>query len=257
MTKQVKKRESRSPNYPLQPLEWAVNTALELLEKEGLHAAPADVVARNLGYKDASNGKARRVLANLKAFGVIDKATGGKLAVSQDVRRYKLMPSKDEKNIYLKQWVKKPLLYKKILEKYEDSLPSDAVLLFELVDEHGFNEAAANKAIKVFRASLDFVEHKTRSISDSDEDDDNDDFEGEEGLKDQPPVNDSPPPPGQQPPPPPVNNGLRYLIRLVGGRMAWIEVPECFYEADKNKLRAQIEIIGTEDEDNDFGDMEM
>ena len=96
MTEQVKKRAQRSPNYPIQPLEWAVETALTLLQKEGLHAVPADIVARNLGYKDASNGKARRILANLKAFGVIDKASGGKLVISQDVQRYKLIPTDEE-----------------------------------------------------------------------------------------------------------------------------------------------------------------
>ncbi|TCT21186.1 hypothetical protein [Thiobaca trueperi] len=45
---------------------------------------------------------------------------------------------------------------------------------------------------------------------------------------------------------------VRYPIRLIGGRMAWVEVPDLFYEADKKKLQAQIAIIGTV---NDGGPM--
>lgn len=261
MIENVKQKTQRSPNYPIQPLQWAVETALTLLKKEGLHAVPADIVARNLGYKDASNGKVRRVLANLKAFGVIEKAPGGKLAISQGVQRYKLIPSDDEKNAYLKQWLKKPLLYKKLLEKYQDGLPSDAVLLFELVDEHGFNEEAAGKAIKVFLASLDFVESKAGTVDEAADDTDDGEFDEEDNgsAAEQPPLDQKPAntPPLQQNPPPPATDSVRYPIRLAGGRMAWIEVPERFYEADKKKLQAQIEVIGTEDEDNDFGDMEM
>jgi len=258
MTEHIKKRAQRSPNYPIQPLQWAVETALTLLEKEGLHAIPADIVAQNLGYKDSSNGKVRRVLANLKAFGVIDKAPGGKLTISQGVQRYKLIPSDEEKNTYLKQWLKKPLLYKKLLDKHQDGLPSDAVLLFELVDEHGFNEEAAGKAIKVFRASLDFVKSKAGASDEAPDDIDDDEFEGED-TEEQPLLDQQQRniPPLQRNPLPPATDNVRYPIRLAGGRMAWIEVPERFYEADKNKLRAQIEIIGTEDEDNDFGGMEM
>lgn len=72
------------------------------------------------------------------------------------------------------------MLYRKVLEKYEGSLPSDAVLLFELVDEHGFNEIAAEKAIRVFRASLDFVNHKTDSVGDTIYNEEDEDFKEEE-----------------------------------------------------------------------------
>ena len=218
---QVKRRASRSPNYPQQPLEWAVKCGLTLLEKEQLHSVPVDIIAQNLGYKDAKNGKARSVLANLKAFGILKKAAGGKLVVSQDVQRYKLSPSEEDKISYLKQWVKKPLLYSKLLEKYPDGLPSDAVLIFELVDEHSFNEDAAQKAIDVFRDSLRFVEAQAGNLASEEDDDANEDEQDNENAK----QNDSPdisshilkkktPPPNR-----PESGNVRYPVRLAGGRM--------------------------------------
>ncbi len=261
MSVQIKKRAARSPNYPIQPLEWAVSNALQLLDKEGLHAVPPDIVARNLGYKNASNGKAGRVLANLKAFGVIEKASSGKLAVSQDVQRYKLAPTDSDRKSYLKQWLKTPLLYSKIMGKYENDLPSDAVLLFELVDEHGFNEDAAEKAIKVFRESIDFVKRATNGLDNesSEQVPEGDDFATDAGIEvQQMTAQSSTTATGvvhertKKAPPQTNTDNFRYPIRLAGGRIAWIEVPVPFYEADKNKLKAQIEIIGTDDEDGDI-----
>lgn len=267
MVEHTSKPTPRSPNYPQQPLEWAVSSGLQLLQKEGLHAVPVDIVAKNLGYKDSNNGKARRVLANLKAFGIIQKAAGGKLAVSQDVQRYKLTPNGSDKIIYLKQWLKKPLLYSKLLDKYNEDLPSDPVLVFELVDEHGFNEAGAKNAIEVFRASLAYVDRAAGTLgTDDDQDNEGGGEAGDDAAEDDsasttqtPPP---PPPPGFQrstatPPNYPLSEGVRYPVRLAGGRMAWIEVPDPFYLIDKKRMEAQLKIIGTDDEDNDLEDLEM
>lgn len=261
MNENARKRAQRSPNYPLQPLKWAIDCGLTLLEKENLHSVPVDIVASNLGYKDANNGSAGRALANLKAFGILVKAPGGKLAVSPDVQRYKLTPNENDKISFLKQWIKKPLLYSKLIEKYSDALPSDAVLIYELVDEHGFNEDAAQKAIAIFRESQEFVASKSKSRVSEDEPEPAE-IESEQKIEDSVSTNaheEAKSSPTQSKntsysnqPPPPASGNVRYPVRLAGGRMAYIDVPDPFYEKDKAKLNAQLEIIGTVDEDNDF-----
>ncbi len=255
MNAEVRKTVHRSPNYPIKPLDWAVQTALGLLEKEGKHAVPADIVAQNLGYKDANNGKVRRVLANLKAFGVLDKAPGGKLAVNPDVSRYKLIPTQDGKQAILGQWLRKPTIFSTLIDKYDHDLPSDNVLLFELVEDHGFSEQAAGNAIQVFKDSLEFA-----SFNDPEAEEvlDQEDVKKEISISSTTVESASPEESTQTREVSKANvdtletSTVRYPIRLAGGRMAWIDVPEPFYEADKRKLRAQIEIIGTEDEDYDF-----
>lgn len=256
----VAKRAHRSPNYPLQPLEWAVETGLKLLEKEGVNAVPADVIASHLGYKDATNGRALRVLANLKTFGIVQKVAGGKLAVSKEVQRFKLHPNDADRAALIHQWLKKPLLFSKLIEKYDGNLPSDRALVFELVDEYGFLEPAAQSAIEVFRASLHYAERFSAATKDdvAHEDVVEDELQGIEDAVT--PQAKQPPAPApsqlgnafQLSPVPAVREGVRYPIRLAGGRMAWIDVPDPFYEADKKRLQAQLEIIGTVDEDNEF-----
>jgi hypothetical protein len=262
----IEKKAQRSPNYPMQPLDWAVTTGLKLLEKEGIHAVSPDIIATNLGYKDASNGRARRILANLKAFGILQKAPGSKLAVSQEVRRFKLHPTEADKAILIKQWLKRPLLYSKLFDKYGENLPSDRALVFELVDEHGFVESSAQQAIDVFRASIRYAEQVAGVLSGAKDNDDNghDDEtldeveEPEDQVKQSTLGHQQPPARANLPVPPPLEReGVRYPIRLAGGRMAWIDVPDPFYEADKNRLRAQLEVIGTVDEDEAFRENEM
>lgn len=264
----VKKRANRSPNYPQQTLEWAIKSGLTLLAKEQLHSMPVDIAAQGLGYKDANNGKARSVLANLKSFGILKKAAGGKLAVSQDVQRYKLAPSEADRLTYLKQWVRKPLLYSKLLDKYTDGLPSDAVLIFELVDEHSFNEDAAQKAIDVFRESLRFVETTANkfngigsldeeTIQENDVEQEDDPIEQNDSKVNEKLVNSQNNSVKSPPPSMPLSGNVRYPIRLAGGRMAYIDVPDPFFEKDKEKLKAQLEIIGTVDEDDDYEAYDM
>lgn len=279
MSEDNERRAQRSPNYPMQGLEWAIDVGLKLLEKEGLHPVVPDIIATNLGYKDASNGRAKRVLANLKAFGILQKAAGLKLSVSPDVRKFKLTPSEEDRAIFVGHWLKRPLLYSKLLDKYGDNLPSDKALVFELVDEHNFMENAAKSAIEVFRASLSYAARFSGALQVSREE--SDEFsEDEMGVdeEDAPPAVSSPPqgvlplvasPPSQYITPSSLahahalhaqsaaKEGVRYPIRLVGGRMAWIEVPDPFYEADKSRLKAQLEIIGTYDEDKAFEEQEM
>lgn len=268
MTEQTTRRAHRSPNYPQYPIQWALENSLALLDKERLHPVPIEIIAQGLGYKGANNGAARRALAILRAFGMLQKAPGGKLQVSPDVQRYKLTPNDNDKATCLQQWLKKPQLYSKLLDKYQDNLPSDQALIFELVDEHGFNEAAAQQAIEVFRSSLDYVSQRTGIISTEENNAQLEDIE-EQDLQSGIPVQADLPRPQPESntielPRSPVthaqpisSDGVRYPIRLAGGRMAWIEVPDPFYEADKKKLQAQLGIIGTADEDNEFEELDM
>ncbi len=41
----------------------------------------------------------------------------------------------------------------------------------------------------------------------------------------------------------------RFPVRLPGGRKAWIIIPSLFYEADKNRLKAQIDLLLTEEDE--------
>jgi hypothetical protein len=47
------------------------------------------------------------------------------------------------------------------------------------------------------------------------------------------------------------NDVDRIPVRLAGGRRAWIEIPMPFYEADKDRLKKQIDLLLTNDDEDD------
>ena len=51
----------------------------------------------------------------------------------------------------------------------------------------------------------------------------------------------------------PVAGFDRIPVRLAGGRRAWLEIPTPFYAADKLRLKAQIDLLLTEEEEEKAG----
>jgi hypothetical protein len=44
----------------------------------------------------------------------------------------------------------------------------------------------------------------------------------------------------------------RIPIRLRGGRRAWLEIPTPFYAADKERIKLQVDLLLTEEDERDF-----
>jgi len=246
----------KSPRAPSIALDEAIERALKVYDKERRHAAPIDVVAQDIGYKSANNGAALSALASLRYFGLLDRQEGGKLAITKDVESYHFAPSEELRREILLRWLKSPPLFSELLEKYEGGLPSDGSLRFDLIQK-GFSPPAAEEALRVFRRSVDFAHYFDRSSQLGNEPEESGDdttrperapagglagavaripaAEEREAL---PAVAESEP------------NLDRIPVRLVGGRRAWLLIPSPFFVADKARLKAQIDLLLTEDEEN-------
>jgi len=233
--------KNRSPKYPSKSLDWAVNSALSILNKQGGHPLPPDVVATSLGYKNSESGPSRQALATLKTYGILEKV-GSKLRLSQSVQSYKLAPTQEGKDVILRQWLMTPSLFSELFEIYGTPLPSDEVLIHYLVIERGFSENAAKLVANNLRSSIDFA-NLNNIESEIDE----------EEIVDRPITQEQPSSRHaiSNQPHTSISTGVRYPVRLAGGRMAYIEVPENFYSKDKKKLEAQLTVIGTIDEDEE------
>ena len=146
----------RSPRYPQKSVRWAVDAALRILQANGLHPMTADVAARAMKYRDSNNGAARSALAALKAYGLLEKA-GARLKLADDIQRYKLVPSQEQQTELLAGWAFNPPLFALLREKYGENVPSEDLLIHDLVIEFGFSEAGAKKAIGVYKENLDSI----------------------------------------------------------------------------------------------------
>lgn len=248
----------KSPRAPSISLDEALDRTLKVYDKERLNPAPTDVVAQGMGYKDANNGRALSAIASVRYYGLMERHSDGRLGVTKDVESYKYAPSEEMRRAYLRRFVAAPALFAELLERYASGLPSDGNLRYELI-QRDFLPATAESLVAILRRSFDFAgvydeEPQELAVPASEVDESvalvsvAPDVAARTAavtpahvpqqrqssfLKDEDNLGE-----GHD----------RIPVRLSGGRRAWLLIPHLFREADKQRLKAQIDLLLTEDE---------
>ena len=267
-------QRKRSPRAPSMALDEAIDRVQKAYSKERLHPAPTDVVAQNLGYKGANNGTAMSALASLRYYGLLERPQEGYLAVTKDFEHFKFAPDEIQKRDLLVGFLRKPQLFVELLDKYESGLPSDANLRFELI-QRGFSPSAAEGALATFRRSVEYVGappieaamsmalpatgHRMVGVAPlavaESKVDNRISLNAPSNVPSERPtlvqqsgqnLQDDAPSRAQ----PSDENSDRIPIRLQGGRRAWLVIPTPFFDADKARLKAQIDLLLTQDEED-------
>lgn len=233
-------------------LEEAIEKACKIYDIERCHAAPAEGVAQHMGYKNAANGAAMSALASLKYYGLLERPREGMVAVSKEVESFRFAPSEMIKRGLITKWLKSPPVFADLLEKYTETLPSDATLKFELI-QRGFAPAAADQCLQVFRRSVDYANYFEQLHFEPEGmgacEDKSANLEPDTGLATADAQTPTYPQPLHTIPTTSSADVDRIPVRLAGGRRAWIEVPTPLYEADKARLKKQIDLLLTDDEE--------
>lgn len=235
----------KSPRAPSVPLEQALERALRVYEQERLHAAPVDAVAQAQGFSNANTGSAAKSIASLRYFGLLERPKDNFLAVSKAVEAYKYAPEEGIKSHILLTFLKTPPLYQELLEKYALGLPSPATLRFELIQK-GFLPQAVDAVLSAFLQSVSFARYfepgteqiAVGGITNENPKADEQDLQEIKSQSVQ------------------TKNQMQTIfassstasidqipIRLSGGRKAWLNIPTPFYEADKARIKAQIDVL--------------
>lgn len=231
----------RSPRSPVLPLRESLARALAIHEKEGRHSVPIDVAAQDMGYKDSNNGRARRAIAALRQFGLVITPKNGYVAVSRQLETYRFAPDESTKRTLLMEFFRTPPIYRAMVAKFPDRLPSDAALRFEFI-QLGFLPAGVDDEVKMFRDSAEFSgAYAANGIAAIDQiSEDMVEHEIESVEHDQSPTDSISVSRASQ-------VADRIPIRLAGGRKAVLEIPTPFFEADKRLIKAQIDLVLTND----------
>jgi hypothetical protein len=234
----------KSPRAPSSALDEAVERALRLYEKERRHAVPIDIAAKAMGYNGANNGTALKMIATMRYFGLLERPQEGALRVHVDVEHYKFNPNDSERASLLTKWLLAPQVFSDMLSVYTENLPSDEAIKYDLV-KRGFAPDAATECAAVFRRSVEWSGYFNRPKSQP---------QPTVTTKIQPELEDEPnndhPQDVVEPPQAVVgarSDTDRIPIRLEGNRKAWIEVPVPFYEKDKARIKAQIDLLLTDE----------
>lgn len=248
----------RSPRAPSMSLMEAVDRASKVYEKDGLHPASADIVAQHLGYKSADNGTAKKAIASLGYYGLVERPSDGMLAVTKSVQEYKFAPSEELRTQILRKWLLTPGVFAELLEKFQDRLPSDASLKYELIQK-GFSPDAADECLTAFLESVAYVQSQSSNFDvetpkaagdttnasieavDDERGGDSTTRHSESGTR--PTATATTRDMAED------EDSDRIPVRLAGGRRAWLVIPSPFYVADKRRLISQIDLLLADDDE--------
>ena len=156
-----KKRAGRSPGYPAIDIKMALKRATELYKEAQHHPSNVDVVAGHWGYKPGSS-LALVTVAALKKYGlIIDEGSGKDRAVRLTELAFDIIKDtredQGERNEKIRKAALKPKIHKEMYETYEEKLPSDKNLEFELDRKKGFTPNGAKDFISQYKRTLGFI----------------------------------------------------------------------------------------------------
>lgn len=239
----------KSPRAPTMALDEALDRALKIYEKDRLHPIATEIAAKHMGYANANNGSALQCLASLRYFGLLERPRDGFVAVSKDVEAYKFAPNEDLRRAFLRRFISTPPLFAELLDRAQAGMPSDESLRYDLI-QRGFIPGSASTVANVFKRSVEFSEVLSYSTPASPAPDDSlQDDEAPSAVSS-----------GRQESSPSIESprlGLideteqdRIPVRLSGGRRAWLVVPALLYDRDKDRLKAQIDLLLTQDDED-------
>ena len=248
----------KSPRAPSISLDEALDRVLKVYDKERLNPAPLDVIAQGMGYKDANNGRALAAIASVRYYGLMERHGDGRLGVTKDVESYKYAPSEEMRRAHLRKFVATPALFAELLDRYSSGLPSDGNLRYELI-QRDFLPSTAESMVGVLRRSFDFArvyEQENQELVVSATEADEFDAPARTASDAIAPTASETLARASQLRPSSFSRNEdaaeshdRIPVRLSGGRRAWLLIPQLFREADKLRLKAQIDLLLTEDDE--------
>lgn len=154
-------KKGRSPNYPRNTLQDAIEMVRTLHSKAGRANIKPEVAIGPLGYT-TMNGAALGALSTLTAYGLVDRERGGSLTISDLALRllYPKTPEQAEESI--REAALSPFAFSIIhSEGYHDC--SEGVLANHLTQD-GFTAEGAKKAASIYKQNAAFAKLDASTI---------------------------------------------------------------------------------------------
>lgn len=161
MENNEKKKRVRSPNYPIFPIEKAIELANALFKSQARYQVPAEVAAKDWNISPKSSYLSQHVAA-MSSYKLID------IEGEKDSRKVKISdlafkiiidtrPDSEDRKFLIAEAALNPAIFRNIYEKYPSGLPSDHALRYDLLTEYKFNPDSVDDFIKIMKQTFDFA----------------------------------------------------------------------------------------------------
>jgi hypothetical protein len=151
--KEPRPERARSVTPPVFGLATAIQKARLIHRAEQTAPVPFVIAVKHMGFSGPT-GPALRALAALKAFGIMTEEAGQYCFTSEGLA---VLTQHEGEREAAAQMAMKPEVFRQILGRYPERLPSDPSLKVTLVRDFRLTEAAADTVIAALHETLDFV----------------------------------------------------------------------------------------------------
>ena len=156
----------RSRSHPTINLAEATEKAAELLEATRQNWTHLGVAAEIWGFKKTSS-LVNSIASALRQYGLAE-LTGSKkdrrIRASDRVRHIHKNPNLDERQKAKQDAALNPSLFTKLWDEYGPDLPLDSALRWELIENKGLSDSAADAFISNYKATIEFAGLKKSPI---------------------------------------------------------------------------------------------
>jgi hypothetical protein len=150
----------RSPKYPIVGLKSAIDKLAALYDHIKTSTADNDVAAKAWGYGGQKIcGPALQMISTLTQFGLIDRASAGKIKISDSGLDILLPHTVYDKTAAIQTAASRPMIFRELMNQYPEDLPSDDIIKAYLLRRKPspYTEDAATKIIKSFKETRELM----------------------------------------------------------------------------------------------------
>jgi hypothetical protein len=154
--KEASMDRSRSPNYPAIPIDQAIDLVGKLHSKSRTNVIDRESAAKDMGYSGLT-GRSLKILGALGQYDLVKASGKGNLRVTPVAVDILHGITENDRKTALRHAGTAPKLFKSIVDRFTDGIPSENVIRSFLIQQ-GYADVAISPAIKSFIETNRFLE---------------------------------------------------------------------------------------------------
>jgi len=149
-------RTTKSPAAPSRSLSTCYVIASKVYDAYGHTEFGAPEICGEASLS-ATGGPGKSLVSDLKQYGLVEKKSAGRFAISQDVKDMTAMtPGSTEFQAAAYEFAKKPKVFQSVLSDTKGKLPEETALANNLRSTYQFNQDKAKTTARAISKSLDW-----------------------------------------------------------------------------------------------------
>jgi len=146
----------RSPAYPAVNLQESIDKVGIVFQADKRAYTSSEAILSHLGFK-GSGGSSRRIVSAMRQYGLLEEDAGRYRVTEEAFKIIHLSEESPDRWALIRKAALTPPIIGRLLEFFDNELPSDATLKEHLIIQEKFNPDSVDLFIRVLRETLNFA----------------------------------------------------------------------------------------------------